>query len=140
MLGGGLCSMVQVMQQKGYHPHFTVVEKDKVVLQWAMELFSANDGIKIDPVCNDAQVYMQRNTAKYDLVFVDVFNGRIVPVFVCSIPFLQQCRDSIAPKGHLALNYIINDKIEWAVVKNNFAAVFPDYHVIDLGINQILIA
>ena len=140
VLGSGLCSMVQVMHGKGYYPHFTVVEKDKVVLRWAMEFFEPERLSKIDPVCIDAQVFMERNTARYDLVFVDVFNGRAVPGFVFSTSFLRQCRASLSDEGHLAFNYIIDDKEEWNTVKNNFSGVFPNYHILELGVNRILIS
>jgi spermidine synthase len=44
VLGAGLCSIVQVMRRKKANPHFTLVEKDKVVLEWAMEFLEPNDG------------------------------------------------------------------------------------------------
>lgn len=140
VLGGGLCSIVQVMHSKGFYPQFTIVEKDKVVLQWAMELLTADGHTGIEPVCNDARLFMERNIQTYDLLFIDIFNGRVVPGFVFTTTFLQQCKKALSAQGRLAFNYIINDNIEWAIVKNNFAATFPNYHIIDLGLNQILIS
>ena len=140
VLGAGLGSVVYVLRKKGCHPTFTLVEKDKVVLQTAMELFSAvSPQPAIEPVCADAQAFMAGNTAKYDFLFLDVFNGRVVPPFVTTSEFLAQCRAAIAPGGHLAFNYMINDAREWEKVKLVFTGVFPGYKEIDLGINRVLV-
>ena len=140
VLGTGLGSMVRVMKKKGYEPRYTLVEKDKVVLQWALELADTEVAGKIDPVCDDAGDFMQRNTKKYDLVFIDVFNGRVVPEFVSTPDFLKQCRDSLAQGGYLAFNYIVNDVQEWEQLQNIFAGIFPGYHVFSKSINRILIS
>lgn len=140
MLGGGLCSMVQVMHSKGHYPQFTIVEKDKVVLEWAMELLTADGKTSIEPICSDAQIFMQRNTQKYDLIFVDIFMGRVVPRFVITPAFMQQCQQSLTPKGRLAFNYIVNDAKEWEQVRKDFATTFPNFHIIDLSPNQVLIS
>ena len=140
VLGAGLGSIVYVFRKKGYQPQFTLIEKDKVVLRTAMELFEmAVPQPNIVPVCMDAQAHMAHNTTRYDLVFLDVFNGREVPAFVTTQEFLSQCRDAVADGGHLAFNYMINNSLEWVRVKKNFSAVFPGYKEIDLGINRVLV-
>ena len=139
MLGSGIGSMVRVLHSKGYNPHFTLVEKDKVVLQWAMELFDAQQVAGIEPVCNDASAYMELSTEKYDLIFIDVFNSRVVPDFVTTERFLELCRYSLMPGGHLAVNYIINYKPDWDNVKQLFTRMFPDHKEVALEMNRILI-
>ena len=139
VLGTGLGSIVHVMRANGYDPHYTLVEKDKTILGWALELLENENGLKIAPVCNDASVFIKQNSAKYDLVFIDIFNGRVVPEFVSTSVFLEQCRDSLSPGGSLAFNYIENDKQEWENTEHTFASIFPVYHVLSMGINRILI-
>ncbi len=139
VLGAGLCSMVRVIRRKNYDPFFTLVEKDKVVLQWAMELLESGLSEKIRPVCADAEVFMQTNASKYDFVFLDIFKGRVVPDFVCKAEFLEKCRNSIAPGGHLAFNYIVNDEQQWQQVKDTFTSIFPQNKIIATSVNRILI-
>ena len=139
MLGGGLGSMVYVLHDNGCKPDFTIVEIDKVVLKWAMELFENNTTAKIEPVCSDAQTYMEQSTAKYDLLFVDVFNSRVVPDFVTSRIFLTQCYNSLAAGGHCAINYIINEQQDWARVKELFTSMFPQHKELNLGVNRVLV-
>jgi len=140
VLGAGLCSMVHVIRRKEFDPYFTLVEKDKVVLEWAMEFLEPNGPHKTQPICNDAQVFMRSNTSMYDFVFVDVFKGRVVPQFVITEEFLRQCRNSLSPGGHIAFNYIVNDANEWEDVKKTFSSVFPGNKIIQSGANRILIA
>ena len=140
VLGSGLGSMVQVIRAKGYSPHFTIVDNDEVVLRWAMEFFDEKGISKINPVCADANEFMMLNVATFDLIFIDIFSGRVVPEFVYSPIFLQRCHDSLSVYGRLVFNYIINDDIQWEDVKSTFSAIFPGYHAINLGLNQILIA
>jgi spermidine synthase len=139
VLGAGLGSMVRIMHSKGQYPHFTLVEHDKVVLQWALEFLEA-DHTKIKPVCNSAQAFMNNNKATYDLVFIDIFNGRSVPEFVTTKAFLQLCQKSVKPGGYLIFNYIIENKHQWQDVKETFSSIFPNSHILDLGLNQVLIA
>jgi spermidine synthase len=139
VLGTGLGSLVQVIDRKGYKPFFTLVELDKVVLKWALELVTAEAAERIVPVCEDAATYMRRNKRQYNLIFIDIFNSNIVPAFVYSEEFLLQCRESVAPGGHLAFNYMVIDKKEWEAVQRVFSIVFPGYKVISRGVNKILV-
>ena len=139
VLGGGMGSMVQVMQKKGYDAHYTLVEKDKLILQWAMELFEQYPKLRLEPVCADAFAYMDHNTATYDLVFVDIFNGRVVPDPVMTEHFLLQCSRCLEPGGHFAVNYIINYKPDWEKVKALFTKLFPAHKVLELGINRVIV-
>ena len=138
VLGAGLGSIVEVMRARGYFPHYTLVEKDKTVLAWAMEILG--EDASLEPVLGDAGAFMADNERKYDLVFVDVFKGKAVPDFVTSLLFLRQCRDSLSPGGRLALNYIEAHKKQWDKVQRVFAKVFPGSHNVSKDINRILIS
>jgi spermidine synthase len=140
VLGAGLGSIVQVLRERGCDPRFTLVEKDATVLGWALETLGDADPAKLEPVCRDAESFMAWNERTFDLVFVDVFTGRAVPDFVTAPPFLEQCRDSLAPGGRLALNYITDDKFKWETVRLALAVVFPESDVIGTGNNRILIS
>ncbi len=139
ILGVGLGSTVQIMEERGYEPLFTLVELDKVVLKLALEFLAANTATKLNPYCEDAKVFMDNNTEKFDLIFVDIFDGREVPDFATSTDFLMKCRESLKPGGRLALNFIINDMMKWTTTQINFASAFPKHHIISNSINRIFI-
>ena len=138
-LGTGLGSIVQIMRHNGYHPHFTLIENDKLVLQWALEFMDPRKTSQITPLCLDARVFMNRNTDKYDLIFIDIFNGRVVPPFVTTTQFLSSCRKSLTPGGHVAFNYMIDDPTHWLNTQDVFESVFPQHIILDLGINRVFI-
>ncbi len=124
----------------GYDPNYTLVEKDKTVLGWAIEILGKGNSPKLEPVCRDAEAFMAENQRKYDLVFVDIFKGRTVPDFATTALFLKQCRDSLAPGGVLAFNYIEGDKREWEEVRGAIAGVFPGCQLVSQDDSRILIS
>jgi spermidine synthase len=139
VLGSGLGSLVLVMKDTGYTPKFTLVERDKVVLRWAMESL---DDLQADilPVCADAQEYMQKNELKYDLIFIDIFDSMVVPEFVTTPAFLQQCHDSLSSYGRLAFNYIVHSNEDWTRLQNTFGTLFPGYKTVERGVNRVFIS
>ena len=137
ILGCGLGSIIEIMKRNGCTPDFTLVEQDKVVLKWAMEFTDGMPGRKITPVCMDAKVFMQQNTAKYDFIFIDIFNDLTVPPFVYSREFLEQCRNGLSAGGHIAFNYIPANAQEKEQVQNVFTSVFPGQWVAKTDRNQV---
>lgn len=140
LLGTGMGSLVYVLKRKGYNPAFTLVEKDEVVLSWAMELFGDTlSDTTITPVCEDAQSFIATDNSRYDLIFIDIFNGRYVPPFVITESFLKHCKAHLSDGGHLAMNYIVNDTDEWAKLQKLFAEIFPAYRVVSRSVNKVLL-
>lgn len=138
VLGTGLASIVHILQKKGCHPDFTLVEQDKVILKWAMEFMGSQPG-KITPVCMDALEFMKRNDTVYDFVFIDIFDDLTVPSFVYSKEFLTLCKAAIAPGGHLAFNYIASNAPEEERVQSTFGAIFPGWNVVRDDRNQVFV-
>ena len=95
---------------------------------------------RVTVVCKDAEEYVDKETELYDLVIVDVFTGRIVPGFVTSQKFLENCRRRLLPGGHIVINYIINSKQDWTSAAQNIDAVFPNNKKHEHGINEVIIA
>lgn len=138
VLGTGLGSVMDVMQKRGANPDFTLVEKDKVVLQWAMEL--AGSSHRMRPVCDDARRFVANDDGRYDLVFVDVFSGRVVPSFVAGQEFLEGVKRLAGEHGRVAINYIPNSPVEWQRMQQQFQAIFPGGAIIGRRENRILVA
>lgn len=140
VLGTGLGSMVDIMHSEKFFPKITLVEIDKVILSWAIELMDPEYLKDIVPVCDDASNFLVHNKEQYDLIFIDIFFGRVVPDFVTNKEFLELCRNHLSKGGHVALNYIINNENEWMAVYMTFSEIFKDCAVIKQDINRILIS
>lgn len=139
VLGAGLGSAVQVMKRKGYSPDFTLVETDETVVKWARALLPPYEG-NVTFLQADAAYYLDTDTTRYDLLVVDVFIGRVVPDFVTTEAFIQNCRQHVAAGGSFALNYIIHGGKQWEQFRELFQTHFPNNHIITNGINRILVA
>jgi spermidine synthase len=139
IMGAGLGSLLLVLRDQGFTPQYTFVDIDEVVLKWAMESLQGEGANSIEAVCSGAEKFIENNTAKFDLVFIDIFNGMAVPDFVITTHFLARCKDSLAAGGRLAFNYISNKEQGWEGVKRNFASVFPEHTIISKGVNKVFI-
>lgn len=139
VLGAALGSAVEIMQKKGYHPDFTLIDNDPLILEWANELMPPYNGA-IELRQADAKNYLDSNEEKYDLLIVDVFTGRLVPDFITTESFIRNCRLHINTGGSFVLNYIIHEGDEWERFKKIFEVIFPQNRIIKNGINRILTA
>ncbi|MBC7553493.1 MAG: hypothetical protein H7257_05900 [Taibaiella sp.] len=140
ILGVGLGSTVQIMEKAGFFPRFTLVELDKVILKLAVEFLSKSTKAVLEPICEDAEVFMAGNKTRHDLIFIDIFDSRTVPDFVTTQDFLTHCKHSLNPGGRVALNYIINDEDKWKETLKTFSKVFPDSEILEADINRIFIS
>jgi spermidine synthase len=141
VLGVGVASIVRVLRARGCHPRYTLVEKDRTILRWAMETLGA-EGRRADPVepcCADAEAFMAQNQREFDLIFVDLFIGRQVPAFATALPFLQRCRDGLAPGGRVVLNYLAEDEQKWRRLHEVLCGIFPGGDLVSLRDNRIFI-
>ena len=140
VLGTGLGSTVRIINKAGVHPHFTLVDNDETVLQWAIEFLPTGQSAVVTPVCADAKEFVTTCSERYDLVVIDIFSGRVVPGFVTSEAFLSQCRTLVAQGGTLMLNYIVNKKENWEQASVHIAHLFPKAKIINLGVNRVIVA
>lgn len=139
VLGSGLGSMVQVIRARNVNPAITLVDIDPVILNMAVAALAPLPDLKMTPVCADAAKFITTNADKYDLIFIDIFEGRRVPDFVRSYEFLAACRQLLNDGGRVAFNYIIPNDEDWHVTQQTFASVFPAYTIISNEINRIFI-
>jgi len=140
VLGTGIGSAVQILNQKGYKPNFVLVDSDELILQWAIELLEAANPKNLVPICTDAKDFIVADTNTYDLIIIDIFQGRIVPAFVTNIDFFEKCKSRVKPGGKLVFNYIINKPETWDKVMLLINDIFPNNKLIKLGINRIFVA
>jgi spermidine synthase len=140
VLGTGLASAVHILHSYGLRPAYTLVELDKLVLDWAIEHLPADTVQSVAPVCANAFDFIATNTTHYDLIIVDIFNGRKVPAQVTTHGFLQQCKEQLTTSGHLVLNYMVNSVDDEARAQVALDSVFDTVEGLSFGINQVFVA
>lgn len=141
ILGTGLGSIAQILWEKYKHnPKFTLVEYDEQILKWALENLAARGIRNLDPHCINAAEFVRKEQRRYDLVCVDIFNGREVPSLFTEQEFLVQTKKLLKPGGIWIMNYIINDEVELYHFLSNVKSIFSSVDIIEKEQNRILIA
>lgn len=139
LLGTGLASAVHMLSKRGHYPAYTLIEHDNIVLDLAKEYLPKGVD-NVEAYCTDALSFMNVNEKKYDLLIVDIFDGRVAPEFVTSESFLLKCRQSLNSDGIFVLNYIINGYPLWEDAIETIKTVFPDTEVLEYQINRVIVA
>ena len=140
VLGTGLASAVHIMAAKGVFPITTLVEIDKLVLDWAIEFLPPAFAGKVRAVHADAFEFVATDVSRYDLIIVDIFFGRKVPDKVLDSDFLKQCKMRLSPGGFLVLNYMEEDSEQKGRAEQRLKELFKEVHKISFGINKVYIA
>ncbi len=87
-MGGG--SVIKTLQNDfNYQNHITAVDIDPVIIKIAKEEFDIVEGKNLKIICEDAQLFMQFNTKKFDLIIIDLYIDTKVPSPFLETPFWQ---------------------------------------------------
>ena len=139
-MGGG--SVIKSLRDDfNYKQYITAVEIDPVIIKIADEEFGVRSNEKLNVICDDAQLFMQLNTKKFDFVIVDLYIDTKVPSPFLETPFWQNLINAtkvILCNASLELNN--DDKlknIRQFLKKNNFNV--ENYDKVN-GTNNLLIA
>ena len=139
VLGGGLGSAVAILHKLRLPIHSTLVEIDPQIISWGKDIIEAETKYPCHWINADVQQFVGQHKATYDLIVLDVFQDRIVPLFVSTTPFLQQCKTLLSDnKSVLVFNFIINNEDNWKEALSNIQSVFTVEHSISMGINRIM--
>ena len=87
-MGGG--SVIKTLQDDfNYQNHITAIDIDPVIIKIAKEEFDIIEGENLKIICEDAQLFMQLNSQKFDLIIIDLYIDIKVPSSFLKIPFWQ---------------------------------------------------
>ena len=125
-MGGG--SVIKTLRQDYiYNGHITALEFDPSIIEIAKKEFEieASEDLKI--ICQDAQIFAQLNTKKFDLIIIDLYIDTKVPSPFLKMPFWRNLIAACSFKGGLLFNAALekNDKnklqsLIQLLKKNNF--------------------
>jgi hypothetical protein len=140
ILGAGLGSAVQILHKKyKCKAQYKLVEVDGKILNWAMLLLEQMGIDNITGFENDAYSFMKEDEGNYDLIFVDIFNGRSVPNNFIQKEFLENSRNKLIPKGMWVMNYILDDQAEWNELVSNATETFKGLEIYSKNLNRLLV-
>lgn len=139
VLGGGIGSAVELLYKYNPKTHCTLVEKDEVVMKWALEVLDNKYG-HLQAITADAKTFMESNVDQYDLIIIDIFIDLGIPEFVLSGTFLDQCAQALKPNGKVVLNTIHQSEVEERKTKEKVERYLPKGTSISFGYNTVFIS
>jgi spermidine synthase len=143
MLGGGGYSVPKwlLAGRSDLNPdtlQVDVVEIDPGMTAAAKKYFQLPADKRLRVFHEDVRVFCNRNTTRYDLVFVDVFGSNYtVPFHAGTVEAAEAMRRAVADHGALLMNVIASiegdaGRLLWSI-RNSLAEHFAEVHTIVVG-------
>lgn len=124
-LAGGVLSSKLAQQ----HPGSIIdgVEIDGGLIDAVKPYFPLNDTENLNIHIADARTFVQRNTIRYDAIFVDAYRAPYIPFHLATVEFYASLTERLKECGLLVLNVLSigKDFPPFKGIANSAAAVFP---------------
>ena len=129
MIGMGGGTIPSVLSELYPSAKISVVEIDPAVVDVAEEYFdfAATDNMQV--AIQDGRVFVKRaalNGARYDLIFLDAFNGDYIPEHLMTQEFLQEVKSLMSPGAVMVANTFAVSRL-YHHESTTFHAVFGDF-------------
>ena len=143
VVGMGMGSVVSIFNKKMQLQkiHFVGIEKEKIIVDWVKKYKSEIGNSEIILINNDAKKLDELINEKFDIICIDIFKNRSVPIFVQSKKYLQQCFSLLNENGILFFNIIQHDAEKFANenFETNFKTIFQNHSTIKMKENEMWI-
>ncbi|MDO4660644.1 MAG: fused MFS/spermidine synthase [Candidatus Saccharibacteria bacterium] len=106
VLGGGTFTLPRYLAQRYPDSRIDVVEIDPGLLPVAQQYFFYNNPRNVRPIFQDARVFLERTTERYDVVLVDVYNDGDVPASLVTEEYAAALRRHLQPHTQVVVNMI----------------------------------
>ena len=110
VLGGGTFTVPRYLAEKYPDSTVDVVEIDPELKRIAEDYFFFEQPANLNMFFEDARVFVNKSTQKYDLILVDVYNGVIIPWQFTTIEYTQKLAGLLQPDGVVAVNAIASEE------------------------------
>lgn len=133
MLGGGGYVLPTKYINENKNATIDVVEIDPQVTQMAKNYFGLKEDPRLTIFHDDARIYLNNNTKKYDVIFGNVFNGKYVLWHMTTKETIQKMSDSLKDDGICVVNIIASidgpmNKFLLSEYKT-FKSIFPQVYL-----------
>jgi spermidine synthase len=140
VLGAGAYTLPKHFTE--YYPQadVSVVEVDPEMVSIGNTYFNVQE-YPIQTIVDDAKLFIQSSTKKYDVIFGDAYNSYIsVPWYLLTREWNDDVRARLAPGGMYAINFIGSLEGDTSAftksVASTFMLTFPNYYVFSFGSNR----
>jgi spermidine synthase len=110
-----------------------VVELDPGVLEVAREFFGFIEDARLCVWIEDGRDFIERHTARYDLVILDGFDAEAIPRHLRTLEFLESVKLALAPGGIAVANvWGRSFNTLYANMLRTYSAAFEELYVLDV--------
>ncbi len=142
-LGLGLGSVIYMLEKKwDQELDYTAVEIDPEICRMAHHYTTRHLKSYVEVVNIDAEIFLDINQEKYDMIIMDIFQSASIPYKFQSREYLLSLKEKLTPGGLLMynrMNITNKDKSDYETFKNEFAEVFPNHKAIPVSQNIVII-
>ncbi len=144
ILGFGLGSIPFLLEKKyQLNLDITGIEVDPSVVYLASKYSLSRLESHIELVNTDAQLYLEMNSVRFDMIIIDVFEDDQIPANFLNEYFLHLTKDNLSEKGIILFNHLYNSPKTKKQTENYFETVFkkiyPKAKPLQVHQNHILI-
>lgn len=140
ILGLGLGSIPFMLVKKyNFSGQIVCVEVDPVIIQLASRYFPIQplpQNLKF--IQDDAADFIRANNKSFDLIAVDLFIDRDIPLKFHQATFLNNLKKTLAPEGLLLFSRLTDNYVADRTLNTELKNIFPDADEIDTNGNLIL--
>jgi predicted membrane-bound spermidine synthase len=113
------------------------VELDPGVISAAKTYFGLRETERVRYHAGDGRVFLNRNSATYDLILIDAYRGGYVPFHLLTREFYALVKKRLAPGGAAAFNVHDGTKLYASTVKT-LGEVFPALDLYPTGHGEVV--
>ncbi len=106
-VGLGSASLTKFIHRNRPNARMTVVEIMPDVIAAARQFFKLpEESARLRIEIGDGHDYMARGQRRFDLILVDAFDEKGRAGMLETVPFYLNCRERLAPRGMMAINFL----------------------------------
>ncbi len=106
ILGFGMGSIPRMLEKMGVRARFTGVEYDEAVAYLYNKYLGDEVDSYVEIINGDAEIFMNLNERKFDLIAMDVFVEDEIPDRFKTDSFMTKLKESLRPDGLLIWNHL----------------------------------
>ena len=103
------CVVKILINEIGFKGKITGVEIDPATIDLANKYFGLSTIKNLEIIIDDAQLFIEKTSEKYDLIIVDVFQDKVMPYFLFEEKFSANLQKAINIEGIILFNTIANN-------------------------------
>ena len=143
ILGMGMGSIVEILEQYFDKLDFTGIEADSVIIELYKKYIQPKEGFNVNVIEHDAYEFVKDNTNQYDMINIDIFIDDVIPHPFHDHAFLENIKRGLSPEGIVLFNrldskaaYRQYNKEYWEKV---FCSVFKNSQSLKIRGNLVLV-